>query len=402
MITNNPTVITRKSNSKRKNYLVFGQPQIDNECINEVLTVLKSNWIGTGPRVKAFETQFRQYKHIDYALALNSCTAGLHLALLGLGIKPGDEVLVPSMTFSATVNTIEHVGAKPIFLDCDIKTMNVTLDEIKKKVTSNTKAIVVVHFAGRMVEEIEKIAAFAQSKNIRLIEDCAHAIETKINDKQAGCIGDIGVFSFYATKNITTAEGGMLITNNKKAAEKIKILALHGMSKDAWKRFSDDGYKHYEIEYPGFKYNMTDVAAALGVVQLSKVENYYLKRAAVWRKYQRELKGLPVVLPKEPETNERHAFHLFPILLEQEKVNISRDQLIMALHNENIGTGVHYRAVHIQPFYRKKYSIAPEDLPNSNYISERTLSIPFSQYLTEKDTDDVINALKKILTNSVK
>ncbi len=385
------------NNPIRKSYLVFGQPQIDDDCINEVTEVLKSNWIGTGPKVHAFELLFKDYKKRSYALALNSCTAGLHLALLGLGVKQGDEVLVPSMTFCATVNTVEHVGAKPVFLDCDLRTMNVTLEEIKKKITPKTKAIVIVHFAGRMVKETEAIAAFAKENDIYLIEDCAHAIETEINGKQAGCIGDIGLFSFYATKNITTAEGGMLITNHQSVAEKVKILALHGMSKDAWKRFSDEGYKHYEIEYPGFKYNMTDVAAAFGLAQFPKLDAYHQKRAVIWKKYQKELKNLPVVLPDEPDSNEIHAYHLFPLLLDTDKVNISRDQLLLALHQENIGTGVHYRAVHIQPFYVKKYNIAPSDCPNANYISDRTFSIPFSQYLTEQDADDVINALKKIL-----
>jgi dTDP-4-amino-4,6-dideoxygalactose transaminase len=385
----------------RKEYLVYGQPKIDNDCIKEVTDVLKSNWIGTGPKVKLFEDNFKTYKGVSYAIALNSCTAGLHLALLGSGINPGDDVLVPSMTFCATVNTIEHVGAKPVFLDCD-STMNVTLAEIKNRITPKTKAIVVVHFAGRCVTDIEEIARYAKEKNIHLIEDCAHAIETKINGKPAGCFGDIGVFSFYATKNITTAEGGMLITNNEKIAEKVKVLALHGMSKDAWKRFSDDGYKHYEVEYPGYKYNMTDVAAAMGVVQLSKIDAYYKRRAEIWKKYQDELIGLPVVLPAQPCENEIHAFHLFPILLDTDKVDITRDQLIMLLHKENIGTGVHYRAVHLQPFYRDKYSIKAEDYPVANYISERTLSIPFSQYLTDQDTDDVINALKKVLLQHAK
>jgi dTDP-4-amino-4,6-dideoxygalactose transaminase len=381
--------------------LIFGQPKIDEDCINNVVNTLRSNWIGTGPRVKEFEELFKKYKESAYAIALNSCTAGLHLALCGLGIKPGDDVLVPTMTFCATVNTIEHVGARPVFLDCD-SSMNINLEEIKKRITPRTKAIIGVHFAGRCISDIEAIAQYAKERNIYLIEDCAHAIESEINNKKAGCFGDISSFSFYATKNITTAEGGMIITNNPQLADKIKMLALHGMSKDAWKRFSDDGYKHYEVEQPGFKYNMTDIAAAIGVTQLSKIDTYYQQRIKIWRKYQSSLSDLPIILPEEPKVNEIHAYHLFPILLDTRKVTITRDQLITLMHKENIGTGVHYRAVHLQPFYQKKYNLTAEDFPVANYISNRTLSLPFSQYLTEEDTDDVIMTLKKVLAAHMK
>jgi dTDP-4-amino-4,6-dideoxygalactose transaminase len=231
-----------------------------------------------------------------------------------------------------------------------------------------------------------------------VIEDCAHAIETEINGKKAGSFGAVGAFSFYATKNITTGEGGMVITNDEAVAEKVKMLGLHGMSKDAWKRFSDDGYKHYEIESPGYKYNMTDIQAALGIKQLEKIEEYYKKRVLVWDKYMGALNGLPLQLPAPVPINGRHALHLFPILLDLDNVSITRDQLLLALHKENIGVGVHYRAVHLQPFYVGKYGHNPNDYPNANYISDRTLSIPLSQYLTEQDTDDVILALRKILT----
>jgi dTDP-4-amino-4,6-dideoxygalactose transaminase len=382
----------------RSEYLVFGQPQIDVDAKQEVLAVLNSNWIGTGAKVKAFEANFKNYKCAEYALALNSCTAGLHLALLATNIKAGDDVLVPTMTFCATANVIEHIGARPVFMDCDAQTMNVTLEEVKKKVTPKTKAVMLVHFAGRGIEEMEAIVVYAKMRNIVVIEDCAHAIETEINGKKAGTFGAVGAFSFYATKNITTAEGGMVIANDEAIAEKVKVLGLHGMSKDAWRRFSDDGYKHYEIEYPGFKYNMTDIQAALGIKQLEKIEEYYKKRVIVRDKYMEALIDLPLDLPAPVPANDRHALHLFPILLDLEKVSITRDQLIMALHKENIGVGVHYRAVHLQPFYARKYGLQPRDFPHANDISERTLSIPLSQYLTEQDTDDVILALKKILT----
>lgn len=382
----------------RDKYLVFGSPKIDEDEIVEVVKTLQTGWIGTGKKCHAFEENFRQYKGAKYAIAVNSCTAGLFLALKAAEITDGDEVLVPTMTFCATANVVEHLNAKPVLVDCNYLTQNISVKDLKKKITPRTKAIIVVHFAGRGVENIEEIAILARQNNLVLIEDCAHAIETEINGKKAGTFGDIASFSFYVTKNITTAEGGMVITNNSGYAEKIKTLALHGMSTDAWKRYSDDGYKHYEVVYPGYKYNMTDLQAALGLKQFEKLDAFYKRRTEIWNYYDEELKNLPLITPLKPTAHEVHALHLYTIQLETEKVVINRDQLLQTLHKENIGTGVHYRAIHLQKYYREKYDLKPSDFPVASRISDNTLSIPLSPKLTDEDCKDVVNALKKILT----
>lgn len=381
----------------RKEYLVFGSPVIEEDEISEVVDTLKSGWIGTGKKTHAFEDMFKTYKGMDHAIAVNSCTAGLFLSLLAADVKKGDEVLVSTMTFCATANVVEHVGARPVLVDCDKVTQNISFDDLVRKTTNNTKAIILVHFAGRGIEDIEAIVEFAKSRNIIVIEDCAHAIETEINGKKAGTFGDLASFSFYVTKNITTAEGGMVLTNNAEFASKIKILALHGMSTDAWKRYSDDGYKHYEVIYPGYKYNMTDLQASLGIVQFKKLDRFYERRREIWNFYNSELSGLPIITPACSHLNDVHAYHLYTILLQPEHVIINRDQLLSAMHKQNIGTGVHYRAVHLQEFYRKQYGYQPSDFPNASMISENTLSIPLSPKLTDEDCYDVVSTLKNIL-----
>ena len=267
----------------RKDFLVFGNPLIEQPEIDEVVDCLKSGWLGTGPKVKKFEEDFGAYKGTGFAVALNSCTAALHLAMKVVGIKRGDEVLVPTMTFAATANAVIHAGGIPIFVDCDQNTMNIDPREIVKKITSKTKAIIPVHFAGRPCD-MDAIMAIARKYDLKVIEDCAHAIEAEYKGKKVGTFGDIGCFSFYVTKNIVTGEGGMAITNNEEYADKIKILALHGMSKDAWKRFSDEGYKHYQVVEAGFKYNMMDLQAAIGIHQL-KESDLLEAREEIWNRY---------------------------------------------------------------------------------------------------------------------
>ncbi|TAJ15255.1 DegT/DnrJ/EryC1/StrS family aminotransferase [Marinilabiliaceae bacterium JC017] len=378
-------------------YLVFGSPNFNDEEYTEIVEVLKSNWIGTGPRAHRFEEMFCAYKGADYAVSVNSCTAGLFLSLLATGLEMGDEVLVCSMTFCATANVVEHIKAKPVLVDCELNTMNVSIDDLKRKITPKTKGIILVHFAGRPISNIREIVEIAKEKNIAVIEDCAHAIETELDGQKAGTFGDIASFSFYVTKNITTGEGGMIITNNKEYADKVKVLALHGMSKDAWKRFSDDGYNHYEVVYPGYKYNMTDLQAALGIKQLEKIDPFYQKREKIWNFYNDALKDLPLITPYKVEANSIHAYHLYTILLELEKLNITRDQFITLMHKENIGTGVHYRAIHLQKYYRETYNYRPEDFPNATRISERTVSLPLSSGMSDSDMKNVVTAIKKIV-----
>ncbi len=383
--------------STRKEYLVYGAPRIEDDEIELVLATLKSRWIGSGPNVQMFQEKFRNYKKVDNAIAVNSCTAGLHLSLLALGLKANDEILVPSMTFCATANVVEHIGAKPVLIDCNLENMNLSLEDIRRKVTRKTKAAILVHFAGRIVDDIEEISDFLKKKNIKIIEDCAHAIESELDSRKSGSFGDIASYSFYVTKNITTSEGGMITTNIDEYAEKVKIWALHGMSRDAWKRFSDDGYKHYEVVFPGYKYNMTDMQAALGLKQFEKLDKYRLKREEIWNKYNSSLSDLPVILPPQLRKNERHAYHLYTILLDNKKLKINRDEVLTCLHRENIGTGVHYRGIHLHKFYKEKYGFKESDFPNATKISNNTLSLPLSAALNDNDVNDVINALVKIL-----
>jgi len=380
----------------RSNYLVFGQPIIEKEEIEEVISSLSSGWIGTGPKVAQFESDFKDYIGSKYAVAVSSCTAGLHLSVLAMGVTPGDEVILPAMTFAATANAVVHTGAKPVFVDVDKYEMTIDADDIRRKITSKTKAIIPVHFAGRAcnIRVLEKIAL---EHNLIIIHDAAHAVETEYAGKKIGCFKHIANFSFYVTKNITTAEGGMITTDNEELAQKLKIYALHGMSKDAWKRFSDDGYRHYEIIYPGYKYNMTDLQAAIGIQQLKKVERFAKRRNEIWGVYKKELSNLPLILPPDPAKFTSHALHLFTVMVDTSQTKITRDELINKLHRMKIGTGVHYIALHLQPYYRDCFGYKRGDFPNAEFISDRTFSIPFSAKLTDEDVQDVISSLKEIL-----
>ena len=257
----------------RDSYLVFGQPRIEEAEIEEVVASLRAAWLGTGPKVAAFERLVAEYKGASHAVAVNSCTAGLHLACVALGLKPGDEVIVPAMTFCATVNAVIHAGATPVIADVDPVTFNLSPNEVERRITARTKALMPVHFAGRACD-MDPLLTIAREHDLRIVEDCAHAIETEYHGQRVGTLGDCGILSFYATKNVVTGEGGMVLTNDSSLAARLKVMALHGMSQDAWKRFSDDGYKHYDVVEVGFKYNMMDLQAAIGMHQIRRVEEY--------------------------------------------------------------------------------------------------------------------------------
>ena len=385
----------------RKEFMVFGSPLIEQPEINEVVASMKSGWLGTGPKVKKFEEAFANYKGSANAMALNSCTAALHLSILAVGIKPGDEVIVPTMTFAATANAVIHAGGKPVFADCVRSTMNIDPVDIIRKITKKTKAIIPVHFAGRPCD-MDAIMAIAKKYKLKVIEDCAHTIESEYHGRKLGTIGDLGCFSFYVTKNIVTGEGGMVITDNKKYAESIKVLGLHGMSKDAWKRFSDEGYKHYQIVYAGFKYNMMDIQAAIGIHQLGRIESYWKRREVVWQRYHEAFKDLPVFLPAPVEPNTKHSYHLYTLLLDINRLKITRDDFLNQMTKAKIGVGVHYIALHLHPFYRKTFGYKKGDFKNAEWISERTVSLPLSPKLTNSDIVDVISHVKEILTQGKK
>jgi len=380
----------------REKFLTFGMPKIEAAEINEVVASLESGWLGTGPKVARFEREFAAYKGVPYAAALNSCTAALHLSVLAAGVRPGDEVITTPMTFCASVNAIIHAGGIPVLADIDPSTMNIDPKEIERKITPKTRAVMPVHFAGRPCD-MDAILDIAGKYRLRVIEDCAHAIETEYKGRKAGCIGDFGCFSFYVTKNIVTGEGGMVLARHEEDIAWIRILGLHGMSKDAWKRFSDEGYKHYQVVECGYKYNMMDIQAAIGIHQLERVEQYWTRREQIWKIYNDAFASLPVTLPADSGPGEKHAYHLYTLLIDESRTGISRDAFLNALTAEKIGCGVHYLSIPEHPYYQKTFRWSPEQYPNAMRIGRQTVSLPISANLSNDDVDDVISAVKKIL-----
>jgi len=377
-------------------FLVFGAPAIEDAEIQEVIASMKSGWLGTGPKVARFERDFAAYKGAKYTAALNSCTAALHLSILAAGIKPGDEVITTPMTFCATVNAIIHAGAIPVLADVDPKTMNIDPEQVKAKITPKTRAILPVHFAGRPCD-MDSLMDIAQQYNLKVIEDCAHAIETEYKGRKAGTIGNFGCFSFYVTKNVVTGEGGMVLTRREEDISRIKVLGLHGMSKDAWKRFGDEGFKHYQVVECGFKYNMMDLQAAIGIHQLARVEQNWLRRQEIWQLYNQAFADLPIAVPAPVEENIRHAYHLYTILVDEARTGISRDAFLNAMTAQNIGVGVHYLSIPEHPYYQQTFGWKPEDYPNTLRIGRQTVSLPLSAKLIDEDVEDVIKAVRKVL-----
>ncbi len=376
--------------------LVFATPLIEDAEIEEVVATMKSGWLGSGPKVALFERDFKRYKGAEHAVALHSCTAALHLSMLAAEISAGDEVITTPMTFCATVNAILHARGTPVLADIDPLTMNIDPKEIRRAITPRTRAIVPVHFAGRACD-MDAIMAVAREHNLKVIEDCAHAIETEYKGAKAGTIGDFGCFSFYVTKNIVTGEGGMVIARNEIDASRIKVLGLHGMTKDAWKRFGDEGYKHYQVVECGFKYNMMDMQAAIGIHQLKRVDKYWRRREEIWDRYMAEFQHLPVGLPAAPEPDTRHAYHLFTLQIERETAGLSRDAFIDAMSARNIGVGVHYLSIPEHPYYQGAFGWTPDAYPMAKRIGRSTVSIPISAKLTDEDVTDVIAAVKAII-----
>jgi dTDP-4-amino-4,6-dideoxygalactose transaminase len=381
----------------RKDFLPFGSPMIEQPEIDEVVDSLKSGWLSTGPKVWKFEEMFKKYIGTKHAIGVSSCTSAIHLSLSVIGIKSGDEIIVPTLTFSATANAVIHAGGIPVFVDCEKDTMNICPNEIEKKITSKTKAILVVHFAGRPCN-MDAIMSIANQHHLKVIEDCAHAIETEYRGKKMGTFGESGCFSFYATKNIVTGEGGMVVTDNDSYAEQIRVLRLHGMSKDAWNRYGKSGYKHYEVVCAGYKYNMTDIQAALGIHQLPRIDKYWRRRKEIWGKYNKAFEeDLGIIIPSPVESNTKHAYHLYTILLDIDRLKITRDWFLNEMANQNIGVGVHYIALHLHPYYQRTFGYKRGDFPNAEWISDRTVSLPLSAKLTDKDVESVIDAVKRII-----
>jgi len=383
-----------------KDFIVFGEPQIETAEIEEVVATMKSHWLGTGPKVAQFEKDFAAYRQINSSkiAALNSGTAALHLALLASGVGKGDEVIVPAMTFCATINAVIHSGATPVLADVDPVTMNLNPADVERHISPRTRAILPVHFAGRPCD-MDVLMEIAKQYDLKVIEDCAHAIETEYKGQKVGTFGDFGCFSFYVTKNLTTGEGGMLIAKRDEDIARVKILALHGMSKDAWHRFGDDGYKHYQVIGAGFKYNMMDLQAAIGIHQLKRIDNNLEKRAKVWDSYQQAFSNLPITLPSNGDQTIRHAHHLYTILIDKEKAGISRDEFLTKMTKSGIGVGVHYTSIAEHPYYKKNFGFKTDDYPISKRIGEQTVSIPLSAALTDAQAKKIINNVKNIILN---
>ncbi|AEE14913.1 DegT/DnrJ/EryC1/StrS aminotransferase [Thermodesulfobium narugense DSM 14796] len=380
---------------QREDFLVFGKPRIEEDEIEEVVKTLRSGWISTGPRVKKFEEKFSEYIGVKNCIALNSCTAGLFLALVLAGIGNNDEVITTTLTFASSANVIEHVGAKPVFIDIKESDLNFDEDLIESKINEKTKALISVHMAGNSCN-IEKISEIVKRHNLVWINDTAHAIETEWDGKKISYYGDFSSYSFYATKNITTAEGGMLVVKDNKLYERGRILSLHGISRDAWKRYSSEGFKHYEVIEPGFKYNMTDIQAALGIKQLEKIERYWKIRDEIAKIYINRFSEIDEIEPIEYSFDRRRpSYHLFILKITDD--SLSRDFMMDALKHENIGTGIHYLPLHTQKYYKEKYSLEESEFPVATKIGKKIFSVPIGANITEKDVDDVVYAIKKII-----
>jgi dTDP-4-amino-4,6-dideoxygalactose transaminase len=380
----------------RKKFLPFHQPFIGEEEIAEVIETLKSGWITTGPRTKAFEKKFSEYIGCAHAVGLNSCTAALHLSLEVAGIGEDDETT--PITFAATANVIVHQKAIPVFVDVEPETLNINPNLIEEKITPKTKAIIPVHLAGHPCD-MDEISVIARRHGLIVIEDAAHALEAEYRGRKIGKISPFTAFSFYATKNITTGEGGMLTIQDDDMAERVRILSLHGISRDAWKRYSDEGYRHWEILYAGYKYNMFDLQAALGLRQMERIGQFWEIRKKYVNRYNKAFDEVPEIKPLKIKPEVKHAYHIYPILLNLEMLSADRDQIMNAIQAENIGIGIHFRAIHLHPFYRNKFGTFPGTLPVAEDASQRTLSLPLYPKMSEEDLEDVIAAVKKVIGN---
>lgn len=390
-------------------FLPFALPQIGQEEIDEVVDSLRSGWITTGPKARRFEEDFSAFIGARYAVAVNSATAGLHLALEAVGIGPGDKVITTPYTFTATAEVIRYLGADPVFIDIDQKTFNLDPQKVEDYLSSAAssgqplpKAVIPVHFGGQACE-MDAICRLAEKYSMKIVEDAAHALPAIYKGRMIGTIGDLTVYSFYVTKTIATGEGGMVVTENEEWARRIRAMRLHGINRDVFDRYrSDKPSWYYEVVAPGFKYNMPDIAAAIGIHQLRKVEVFRRKREAIARQYNEMFTDLSCKVPHIARPADRHAWHLYVIQLELENISMGRDRFIELMAEKGIGTSVHFIPLHIHPYWRDRYGFQPEDFPNAYHAYERAVSLPIYPKMTEGDVERVIAAVKEILEENVK
>jgi dTDP-4-amino-4,6-dideoxygalactose transaminase len=377
----------------RTQFLPFHVPDIGEDEIQGVVETLRSGWLTTGPKTKQFEEDFAQYVGCRYAVAVNSCTAALHLALEAVGVTTGDEVILPTMTFAATAEVVRYLNATPVLVDCQADTLNIDPLQIERVVTPKTKAIIPVHFAGHPCE-MATILEIAKAHKLTVIEDAAHALPTRVQGKMVGTIGDISCFSFYATKTITTGEGGMATTENREWAERMRMMSLHGISKDAWKRYTAEGSWYYEILAPGYKYNLTDIAAAIGIQQLKKCDAFWRRRQQYAALYSEAFTDVPGIIVPSMVEDGQHAWHLYVIQLQLERLRIDRNAFIEILKQQNIGTSVHFIPLHLHPYYRDSFGYRSEDFPHASIIFHQTVSLPIYPKMTEADIKYVSKVVK--------
>ncbi len=379
-----------------KPFIPFHLPEIGEEEIHSVVETLRSGWLTTGLKTKQFEKEFAQWVGAPHAVGLNSCTAALHLALEAIGVTTGDEVIVPTMTFAATAEVVNFCGAKPILVDCRRDTFNIDVEALERAISSKTKAIIPVHFAGQPCE-MDRILEIARARNLKIIEDAAHALPAKYKGKMVGAIGDITCFSFYATKTITTGEGGMATTENAEWAEQMRILSLHGISREAVNRYTPKGTWYYEICQPGYKYNLTDIASALGIPQLHKCQNFAKIRNRYANFYTEAFKDVPGVIIPHVDVDIEHAWHLYVIQLDLQQLQIGRDKVIELLKEQGIGTSVHFIPLHLHPYYCNNPLYAMESFPIANQVFKRIISLPLYPRMTDSDVQRVSETVIKII-----
>lgn len=377
-------------------FLPFSRPSISRAAINEVVACLESGWITTGPRVAQFAEKLKLYLGAPYALPLTSATAGLHIALMGMNLQPGDEVITTPLTFAATLNVIVLAGAKPVLIDIDPLTYNMNLNLLEESITDKTRVIMPVHFAGLPVD-LDYLYEIAQKYGLRVLEDAAHAIGTEYKGKKIGSFGDTQVFSFHPNKNMTTGEGGCVTTRDADLARKLGLLRFHGMDREAWNRFGKNGTQDYEIVLPGLKYNMMDIQAALGLHQLEELDNFIERRTELVSRYQEVLTDWPQwTLPEEPHYSHRHAWHLFTPLINENAANMTRDEFMQRMKEKNVGTGLHYRAVHLYPYYREQFGFKLGDFPAAEDVCSRIVSLPLFPMMTDAEHDRVIDVMYSV------
>jgi dTDP-4-amino-4,6-dideoxygalactose transaminase len=374
----------------------FSPPAIGPEEIADVVETLESGWLSTGPRVASFERAFAEYTGAAHAIAVNSCTAALHLSLLASEVGQGDEVVTTPLTFCATANVVIHAGATPVFADVDPGTFNLAPEAAASALTPRTRALLPVHFAGRPADT-DAFRTLARRHGLTLVEDAAHCVEGISRGRKVGAIADFTCFSFYATKNLTTGEGGMVTTSDPEAAAFIRTASLHGMSRSAWNRYAPGGAAQYDVLMPGFKYNMMDLQAAIGLQQLARIDAMHARRSAIWAHYDAGLAGLPLRRPAATAAGDVHARHLYTVLVDERAAGLSRDALQQRLRERGISTSIHFRALHLHRYYQERFALRRGMFPAAEAISDTTLSLPLSGGMTVAAADRVIEALHDVL-----